>query len=1152
MFLRDGVAVLSPSDLSSASTCEFAFLRRLDEKIGHLKPLPVERDEMNERTSALGDQHEDRTLRKYRVDFGGGVVEVPKPDVRDPAAVRAAVEVTRGAFANQADVVFQGTFADEAFIGFADFIIRRPDGRYRVQDTKLARSAKVTALLQLAAYADQLERLGVPVDDAVDLLLGDGTTSTHQLADVLPVYRRRRARLETIVSEHLVESTPVQWSDPRYTICGQCAHCTNEIEASRDVLLVAGLRVLQRERLRSAGITTIEELASSTHDVNGIGTDTLAKLRSQALLQTTAAGGVPPVEVHTPDAFGALPEPSPGDIYFDFEGDPLYSEGGGARWGLDYLFGYVDRDETFTAHWAHSFAEERGALRAFLADVAERQRRDPAMHIYHYASYERTHLASLAARHGVGVEQVDQMLRDGILVDLYPIVRRGIRIGSPSYSIKKLEPLYMGDELRDGDVTDAAASIAEYAAARDLIQSADPDDPGATATRIAQGEAKQGAIADYNRYDCVSTLRLHRWLLDLAKEAGVGPRASAVEEDPKGEETDVGLHAELLALAGDPLDPHRTDDQTAIAFAAATLDFHAREAKSFWWEHFWRLGQPIDEWDDQKGVLRAERVDIIRDWHRGDRQRIDRRLLQLHGELAAGGTLDVHDTVKPFAVYDFGAAISGPKDREDQRHAHPVEVVTAYDGAFVEIEETQPRFVDKFDDLPLALTPAKPPPALDQQPAIAEWAQSLADLHPKWPRDPVTDLLRRVPPRTRSSVLALERGDMIAAVTATVLDLDDSYLAVQGPPGTGKTYLGSRVIAALVLEHGWKVGVAAQSHKVVDNLLTAVVSAGVPGRQVGKKASGGDSEVYRSLDKSGFLPFASENPDGYVIGGTAWDFANTRRIPRRSLDLLVVDEAGQFSLAFTVAAAVGARNLLLLGDPQQLPQVSQGIHPEPVDQSALGWISARHDVLPPELGYFLSESRRMHPAVAAPVSALSYDGKLRSHPSTAERSLTGIEPGLHARPVTHTGNSTSSSEEAELVVQLVLQHLGASWHDEAAGRSDSVLSQTDFIVVTPYNAQVDTVRASLDAAGLPEVRVGTVDKFQGQEAVVSIVTLAASSATDVPRGMEFLIQKNRLNVAISRAQWASFLLYSPELLEGLPSTPAGVATLSRFIALVGR
>ncbi|NQX12251.1 TM0106 family RecB-like putative nuclease [Microbacteriaceae bacterium VKM Ac-2855] len=1137
MYIQGDRVVSSPSDLKTASECEFAFLRALDVKLGRAEALETADDPMYRRTSALGDAHELRMLERYREQFGSSVVEIERPDLRDPAAVVVAVEGTLGGFAAGADVVFQATFVDDDFVGFADFIVRTADGRYRVQDTKLARSAKVTALLQLAAYADRLRRAGIPVADEVDLLLGDGSISTHLLADILPVYRKRRQRLDTIIAERLAETEPLVWGDPRYAVCGRCEVCVAEIDASRDVFLVAGMRILQRERLHAAGIATIEQLAASTGAVENITAETLGKLRSQARLQLAASPGQPPpVEVYAAEALTALPEPSPGDLYFDFEGDPLYTEGAGTSWGIDYLFGFVDRSETFTAYWAHSFADERVALRRFLDDVAERRAADPKLHIYHYASYERTHLLSIAARHGIGVDEIDALLRDGVLVDLYPLVRRTVRVGSPSYSIKKLEPLYMGDELRSGEVTNAAASIVEYADARALIASG----------KVAEGEHKLAEIGDYNRYDCVSTLRLHEWLLDKARAAAVVLRGAVEEATPTPAASP--LYAELMALAGDPLDAARSPERTALAFAAATLDFHRREQKSFWWEHFARLLYPIDDWAGQKGVLRVDRAEVVRDWYRDPGQRVDRRRLRLHGELAAGGSLKLGS--RPYLVYDFDASVVGPKDREDQRHYHSATVSTEYDGITVEFDETLPRGVEAFDDLPIAATPEAPPQAGKQQDAITEWAQSVLDAQPVWPNDPAADIFLRRPPRTRSG--SLVTGETLPAVIASILDLDDSYLAVQGPPGTGKTYLGSHVIRTLVAEHGWKIGVVAQSHAVVDNLLTAVVRAGLSPALVGKKPRTGEPESpdYVPLNADGYLAFAEENPGGFVIGGTAWDFANADRVPRGSLDLLVIDEAGQFSLAYTVASAVAARNLLMLGDPQQLPQVSQGIHPEPVDRSALGWIAAGHDVLPAEFGYFLAESRRMHPAVADAVSTLSYEGALRSHPVALTRRLDGVEPGVHPLPVAHVGNANASPEEAAVVVELVRRHLGLGWSDPTPGRPESTIVESDIIVVTPYNAQLELIREALDAAGWPEVRVGTVDKFQGQEAAISIVSLAASSAADVPRGMGFLLQKNRLNVAISRAKWASYLVYSPALLDDLPHTPAGVAELSRFIALV--
>jgi predicted RecB family nuclease len=1150
--LESGSLVTSASDLTAASKCEFAFLRKLDAKLGRTERVDEVVDPILARTGRLGDEHEARVLDAYRAQFGSSVAEIERPDELTREALAEAVAATQRAFAAGADVVFQATFFDGRFVGFADFIVKQPGGRYLVQDTKLARSAKVTALLQLAAYVQQLRQLGVEPADTVQLLLGNGTTSTHRVSDILPVYLKREQRLQRIIAERLDDphNAAVAWRDARYAVCGRCETCEAEIQATRDVLLVGGLRVTQRARLAVEGITTIEELADSSVDVDGIGGTTLAGLRLQAKLQLEGPTSPddhtpPPVRVFNAQALAALPEPDLGDIFFDFEGDPLYTEGDGRSWGLDYLFGLVDVSENFTAFWAHSFAEERVALRTFLDFVADRRRTFPNLHIYHYASYERTHLSSIAARHGEGEDEVDQLLRDNVFVDLYPMVRKSVRVGSRSYSIKKLEPLYMGNELRTGDVTNAAASITEYADARELTANGDE----------AAGQHKLDEIADYNRYDCVSTLRLRDWLLERGREHGILPGTLHEAKDSVPEIEPSPLRYALLALAGDRLAAGRTADQTAAAFAAAALDYHQREQKSFWWGHFARLIQDVQDWENTRDVLVVEDdgARVERQWFREGKQRTDRRWVRLTGKWAPGSSVKPGEQAGPYVLYEhpgpFEATIGDPGSRPSRT----VKVLEVDDrGALV--EETLQAGVEPFDTLPIALTPAAPPPAGQQKPAIEEWAQSIVDSAPEWPKDPVVDILRRTPPRTRSGSLSPVTGDRIDAVIASILDLDASYLAVQGPPGTGKTYLGAHVITALVRNHGWKIGVVAQSHAVVENLLGAVVKAGLPAALVGKVQKNGADAAdvpFTGLDSNGQLMFAAENEaTGFVLGGTAWDFSNRARFPRHSLDLLVIDEAGQYSLAFTIAASVAARSLMLLGDPQQLPQVSQGLHPEPIDTSALGWVSDGHDVLPAELGYFLAESRRMHPAVTDPVSRLSYEGELHAHEVTSTRLLDGIGPGLHIEPVEHVGNAVSSIEETKRVVELVRSAMGRAWTDPTESRAKDPLDQDDVIVVSPYNAQVALVRDALAAAGLDRVRVGTVDKFQGQEAAIAIVTLAASAPSEVPRGMGFLILKNRLNVAISRAKWAAYLVYSPALTDYLPATATGIAELSAFITLV--
>ena len=394
----------------------------------------------------------------------------------------------------------------------------------------------------------------------------------------------------------------------------------------------------------------------------------------------------------------------------------------------------------------------------------------------------------------------------------------------------------------------------------------------------------------------------------------------------------------------------------------------------------------------------------------------------------------------------------------------------------------------------------------------------------------------------------------VDAVHAAVRALDRSYVAVQGPPGAGKTFLASHVIARLVAE-GAKVGVVAQSHAVIENLMSACcardgfdVSRAVRlrGKSVTPDAPWSevsDSELTELISGVG----------GLLFGGTVWDYVSERRVPAGSLDVLVVDEAGQFSLTNTVAAARAARSVLLLGDPQQLPQVSTGVHPYPVDVSALGWLSDGAAALNPRFGYFLGESWRMDSALCELVSWLSYDGALASAAATAGRALRGVAPGVVSYPVEHAGCSVRSVQEAHAVVNCVRELLGREWVP-AAGAEPRPLAAEDCIVVAAYNAQVDCVREALIAAGLADssgagVRVGTVDKFQGQEAAVVLVSLA-SSRVDSGRGAGFVLSPNRLNVAVSRGQWQAVLVHSPWVARSVPQDVEEVLALSGFAGLV--
>ncbi len=1133
MFVADDRVIYSASDLAAAARCEYALLRSFDARVGWGPPVATE-DELLARTAELGGAHEQRHLDELREMSRENVAVIGRPTYT-VGGLTAAAEATKRAVEQRAPIVYQAAMFDGRFVGFADFLILEdgPDGaRYRLRDTKLARSVKVEALLQLAAYADTLARSGVPVAPEVELVLGDGATASYRVDELLPVYLPRRDALQRLLDDHLAGGLPVDWADPDIRACFRCPECTIRVREHDDLLLVAGMRISQRARLIDAGISTISALAAHHGPVPELSERTVASLSAQARLQLAPrVDGKPPYEIVDAQPLMVLPEPDKGDLFFDFEGDPLWTSDG-REWGLEYLFGVLDTADEFQPLWAHDRAGERQALIDFLKMVRKRRKRHPHMHIYHYAAYEKTALLRLAGRYGVGEDEVDDLLRNGVLVDLYPLVRKSIRVGTENYSLKSLEPLYMGGQLRTGDVTTATDSITQYAKYCELRADGRDDDAAAVLNDIA----------DYNRYDCTSTRRLRDWLICRAIDCAVPPVGAQPVTDGATIEDHDHLAQRLAKFAGD--DPtERSAKQTAVAMISAARGYHRREDKPYWWSHFDRLNNPVDEWADNTDVFVAEHAKIDTDWHIPPKARKLQRRVRLYGDIATGEL-----SKSMYALYQPPSP-AGLSDDPERRSFGPVTVVDCDDPAApteVTIVEREPKQGGPFHQLPFALTPGPPIPTGPLRESIETTAAEIAAGLPHLPSNAVIDILMRHPPRTRSGA-PLPRGPEVAAsITTALRDLDSSYLAVHGPPGTGKTFTAAAVIAGLVTESGWRIGVVAQSHAVVENLFRDVVGAGVDPTVVAKKNKHDADAGWQEIDEKEYPAFIADH-DGCVIGGTAWDFANPNRVPRGSLDLLVVEEAGQYCLANTIAVASAATNILLLGDPQQLPQVSQGTHPEPVDTSALGWLIDGRHTLPADFGYFLDLSYRMHPDVCAAVSRLSYDDRLRSVDDvTGARRLDGATPGVRVLMIDHDGNSTESPEEADAIVAEIGRLIGAAWTDEHGSRR---LTQDDVLVVTPYNAQVVLLRERLDAAGLASVRAGTVDKFQGQQAPVVFISMTASSIDDVPRGIAFLLNRNRLNVAVSRAKYLSVIVRSPLLTEYLPGTPDRLIELGAFLSL---
>ena len=1155
----DTQLVYSATDIVGALECRhLAHLERAAVD-GHLK-RPIRTDPVLDRIAQRGVEHEKRFLEELTGD-DLSVVEIPRDETlpRAERLVRGR-EATIEAMRDGADVIYQAVLLEGRRLGYADFLrrVEQPPSdlgswRYEVWDTKLARHAKASAVLQLSMYSELLEAVQGRAPEEMHLALGGVMREkiSFRVADYAAYYRSVASGFEAVLDD-AGPSFPVPTKPEPVEHCGVCrwsAECRAQWRADDDLALVANLTGVQRHALHTIGVTTrtgLAEPATRLPDrIGGAGREALARIRAQAEIQVRGeregrviAERIPPARnregaLVPNNGLLMLPEPSPGDLFFDIEGDPFF--GSDEVDGIDYLFGVIepgrviksDGQPVFHAIWSIdggtvTTAGERAAFEAFIDLVTERLQADPNLHVYHYAPYEPTAVKRLAGRYGTREEEVDRLLRRGVFVDLYRAVRQGIRASVESYSIKRLETLYGFD--REVDLRDAGTSIVEFE----------------TWLELGRGEERndvRAQIERYNRDDCVSTLRLRGWLEEqraaLAAELGDLPRPTVPEpeqiEDSEAQQAVNQLVDELAAgLPDDAGD--RGDDQHGRWLLSQLLNWHRREGKSFWWRYFYLRDELTDEErrdeSDALGVLTFEG-----DWSDPApraRSRIYRfRFPPQEHRIRVGD--QPQDPVTSSAA---GTVFSIGDDYIDLRRGSGSPAPT-----------------------PTSLIPhdhVRPTPKPESLQRLARWVIE-HDIDRPGEYRAARDLLMRCAPRAgrRDGQALRGEDDAHEAARRLVLALDESYLAIQGPPGSGKSTVGARMIVDLVAA-GKRVGVTANSHKVIGELLekTANVArergiAVAIGQRPGKDGLtypeaihlGNNAEARDALNE-GTLD---------VVGGTAWLWARDDMV--RSVDVLFIDEAGQMSLADAIAASSCATNLVLLGDPQQLDQPLQGSHPPGAERSALAHVLDGEQVMPDHLGLFLDGTWRLHSTICAYTSEVFYAGRLHAHPGRESLAVAGNPPfdgaGIRFTPVPHDGHSSESPEEAAAIAVEVrrLLALNPTWTDALGTRRP--LTQADILIITPYNAQVAAL-----AEALPDFRIGTVDKFQGQEAPVSIYSMATSSAADAPRGMEFLYSLNRLNVATSRAQCVAAVVASPDILRVHCRTPRQMRLANALARLV--
>jgi uncharacterized protein len=1039
-----------------------------------------------------------------------------------------AVAHTLDAMVGGIDVIVQGALSHGRWSGRVD-VLKRVEAAsafgtwsYEVTDTKLARETKAGTVLQLCVYSDLLAEAQGTVPERMHVVApwSDFRPQTFRFADFGAFYRRAKLAFEKSIDGPAEETT---YPDPKphCDICRWNEVCEKRRRDDDHLSLVANASKLQVAELATRGTSTVAALAEIPLPITWKpehGTaSSFERLREQARVQVRAReSGQPYFEllpIENGLGLGRLPEPSEGDIFLDLEGDRFVGEH-----GFEYLFGCWMREQgewTYRGFWATTRAEEKASFEALIDLITARWKADPGLHVYHYAPYEPAALKRLMGRYLTREDELDRMLRARLFVDLYAVVRQSIRAGVESYSIKKLEPYY-GYE-RQIPLKEANQALLALQTQLELEAA-----PG-----IA--EEDRVSVERYNEDDCRSAEALRAWLERLRTDhiaTGVqiprpvfGPDGAP---NPNVAEWLARVAAVFDRLIADvPVDAvERTPEQQARWLLANLLDWHRREMKATWWEYF-RL-------DDLS-------ADDLRDEKRG--------LADLEFVGTFGGTAKC-----PIHRYQFSDQDFDIRSDDELRSVADEDLGTV---VAVSIEERTIDIKKKAAAAgahPRALFAHKIIRADVLAEALLRLGEDVASrgMSAEGSYQAARDLLLRQPPRVNGEPLRNEGEAPMEAALRLASLFQSGVLPIQGPPGSGKTYTAARMICELVRAEK-KVGVTANSHKVIRNVLDETIKAadslGIVApcwQKVTEIEEPGDRiEITTSNDDP--TTFIQQNAG--VVGGTAWFWARPEAFDL--VDVLFVDEAAQMALANVLAVSQAARTVVLVGDPQQLDQPVQGTHPDGCAVSSLHHILGDQQTIGPEQGLFLNETWRLHPDICAFTSELFYDGKLRSKDALANQVLKGTErfdgSGLRYIAVPHSGNQSSSTEEAAVVHAVVhsLLRPGSTWIDGKG--AEQPLEPKDILIITPYNAQVAEIRRRL-----PDARVGTVDKFQGQEAAVAIYSMATSSHADAPRGMEFLYSLNRFNVATSRARCFSILVSSPLVFEAECRTPRQMQLANAF------
>ena len=1112
--------LFSPTMLRRYLSCKYKIFNEINEE--KLKLQRIELKKNDKLRIEKGNIHEKEYFKELKKKFKK-TLNLKDQKLTREEKISKTVQGMKEGF----EIIHGGWLKRDKWIGEFDFLIINKDQKskfgnysYEVIDTKHSNKPKSDHAIQLSTYTFMLEETQGVLPKKFIIILKNMVHEEVQVDLVYEFFKKTRKNYEKFVETLLNKQKPEKCS-----ACENCEwldRCESIWKKEDNLRLVGGLTKIHEKKLLNIKIDTATKLSKQDENkpLKKFRKEMSNKLITQAKLQKEYEKTDIPISKPNPynlnglKGFNLLPKTSECDLYFDIESveDHIYPG------GLEYLFGifYIENGkENFKALWSHNKSEEKNNLIKFFDFTKQHFKKYPNSKIYHYGSYEITALLKLSSFHKVKGIEYDHYLNLDKFVNLLEVNRQGLFISENSNSLKNMEKFY--HFKREGDVQRGDVSQEYY------IEWLETND-----------KKFLEEIESYNKQDCHSTYELHKWLLDKK------PIETSWFISKKNEEMELrDWEIDMIAYQ-EKVEKSKIENKKMKQLVSDIIGFYNREAKPTWREFYNRKKKSDEELIDDpecignmklNGEPKPDKRSLIYSYKFEDQE----FKLRKSKETVIANNLDIEQ-----------------KDRA---------------GKIIEIDYKKKEIL-----LKRGTSQGMLPKILSVGPGISrgndklilntyKFIDTLINKENRY--NSLIDFLEKKFPNIegiKAGEKIIQSNDFIKEIPRIISNLNNSYIYIQGPPGTGKTFQASNAIIEL-LKQKKKIAITALSHKVIHNLLQKVedIAKEKQFKIIGYKRGKFEDEdtifngdFIKTHEKDPiFMNALKINDAGQIFAGTKYHLASSYY--DNKIDYLFIDEAGQLSLADLISIGNIAKNIVLIGDQNQLGQPIKGTHPNDSGQSILDYLLEGRDTIPENRGIFLNKTYRLHSKINEFISSNFYEGRLNCDERTDKRIIKFNKkciiqkPGVHYIEMNHKNNVQTSLEEIETVVDLMKQMIGSEFNDNGKKRE---LSVNDFLIISPYNTQVNLMIAKLEEEKIKNPRVGTIDKFQGQEAPINIISMTSSDSETLPRNKEFFFSKNRLNVAISRAQVASIILFNPKILDFFPKDINQIKLVNNFFKLL--